>query len=92
MTNPGPSPWTRRRCNSQECAALIIWARTPNGKSTPVDAEPNPAGTWVLLPDPAGGHTPFAALAVDGPPDAERHMTHWATCKRAGQFGRRRTQ
>ena len=72
------------RCRSPHCDAPIRWLKTANGKSMPVDEEPNPDGNVqmgfiggeeiaIVLNDPADR----AAAQVAG---ATLYMPHHATC------------
>lgn len=68
-----------RRCRS--CDAPIIWARTINGKTMPVDAEPTEGGN-VLLEIRQGlmratVYPPDATL-ID--PDLTFRLSHFTTC------------
>jgi len=76
-----------QRCLSAQCGAQLIWAKTPKGKNTPVDVEPSPAGT-ILLVD-RGDRVPVAIVvkAVERDQHAGKlHTTHWATCPAAPAF------
>lgn len=78
------------RCRG--CGREIIWAKTDKGKNMPVDPEPAPNGTFVLLR--VGGelrarHYSVAmehVSEVDRP--QERYVSHWATCPDAQDFRR----
>lgn len=77
----------------RSCGAPVIWTVTSKGKRMPVDAEPNPAGNVVLQSQPEG---PPLAVYYSGkagaPPTAysprERHTSHFANCKQAGEWRR----
>jgi hypothetical protein len=72
-------------CNS--CSAPVIWARTTNGKSMPVDAEPTEQGNVELLPLVAGVRTPEAVVHPQHPLGAGPLRTsHFATCPHADQW------
>lgn len=60
------------------CGAQIIWALTPAGKPTPVDAKT----TRVALLRDNDGNPPKIEDAVDG------HVSHWATCPERDRFRR----
>lgn len=60
------------------CPAEIRWARTTNGKTIPLDAEPDPAGNVRLVDDVAHVIGPDPTLDPDD--DGVRYMPHHATC------------
>ena len=82
--------WPVSQCSAPECQAPIVWARTEQGKNTPVDAQPSPAGVWLLernvrLDQPAATYVAKAERAAhDGP----LHTTHWATCAKPNRYRR----
>jgi hypothetical protein len=61
---------TRVPCGGQTCKAEIIWGKTPEGKSIPLDPKPP---TYVLGED--GVAVRSAAM-----------VSHFATCPDARQF------
>jgi hypothetical protein len=61
-----------RRCRS--CSAWLIFAKTPQGKTLPVDAVPQKR--VVLEPDASG--TPIARVV-------DTYVSHFATCPNAAQ-------
>lgn len=76
------------------CGAEILWALTESGRRMPLDAEPNPAGAYTLIP-PSPRARPVAALtavrvAGEHHADEPRYMQHWATCPERDRFRRRR--
>ena len=83
----------RRRCpmaTCKSCGAPVVWAVTPRGKRTPLDAVTSPDGNVELLPD--------GSVRVLGPLDAEAarlagaelYLSHFATCPAAAAHRRRR--
>ncbi len=77
------------KCKS--CGADIIWARTMNEKSMPVDAAPNDDGNMYLMESPDPRDAPIVVSATsatlrafDPPLKAKRHKSHFATCPHAG--------
>jgi hypothetical protein len=67
------------KCKS--CGAEIIWAKTPTGKSMPLDAEPHPRGNIVL--DANGCTGPVRP--GDVPDLSVRYLSHFVTCPEANQ-------
>jgi len=72
----------------RSCNADVIWALGPNGKTMPMDAEPDPAGAWELRQIADG----LAALFV-APDDRDAgpyYTSHFVTCPFASQHRRSR--
>jgi hypothetical protein len=65
--------------NCRSCGAAILWVKTRNGKSMPLDAEPCPDGTLVPADD-------GRATSYTGP----RYKSHFATCPNAMQLRKRK--
>jgi hypothetical protein len=66
------------------CNAEIYWARTEKGALSPVDAEPDPEGQWVL----AMRGKELRVLKYDPSkhgPQWKRRTSHFATCAQADQ-------
>ncbi|MEV0843628.1 hypothetical protein AB0I55_29295 [Actinocatenispora sera] len=76
----GPPAYRTDRCRS--CNSPIWWARTPAGRSMPVDAVPSPTGTLQL-------HRTAHQLLADVVPAEQRpdagplYLSHFATCPSA---------
>lgn len=66
-----------RESECKSCKAGIIWAMTPAGKMTPLDAKPIRVVTMLLEQDP-----PKIEEAASG------YTSHWATCPTADQHRR----
>lgn len=73
-------PTLTSTCRS--CGAPIIWAHTPNGKSMPLDAEPDPTGN-IVLDDGTARVEPNQTLT------GTRHTSHFATCPHAETWRKR---
>lgn len=75
---------TTSQCRS--CDAPIVWARTVNGKSMPVDPEPTEGGNVELIPEPTG--SAVRAIVHGQPPlgAPPLHMPHHATCPDADSW------
>lgn len=83
-----------RQCRS--CGARVVWARTVEGKAVPLDADRNPAGNIVLLPDRGTGSRLAIYRRKGDPPidvilartsDADGPFTsHFATCPDRDQW------
>jgi hypothetical protein len=57
------------------CKAEIIWAKTSNGKMTPLDAEMVKGGEWIIVDGAAIKLSPMEmVLGQNG------RMSHLATC------------
>jgi hypothetical protein len=79
-----------------KCPAKIVWATSENGKKMPMDAEPSPDGSFVLVESPddgtllavfhkkAHGYMPSGEVRA-----AAKHTSHHATCPYADHFRRR---
>lgn len=59
------------------CPAQIIWLKTPNGKSMPLDAEPRPEGNVVIR----DGLAVVLKLAEFATAEKRRFVAHWSTCR-----------
>jgi hypothetical protein len=80
-----PEGFVVERYRTEECQAPIIWARTKNGRTMPVDAEPSEAGN-VRVYEVQG----FVHAHVVTDEEAERmrrdplavklRTSHFATC------------
>lgn len=73
------------------CGAEIRWAKTKNGKSIPLDAEPNSEGNVVF----EESDTAYGVAVVLGPAEAALArsrgmvwMPHHATCPKVVEFQR----
>lgn len=73
------------RCRA--CAEPIVWAKTADGKTMPVDAEPNPRGTLILTRTIDDHAT--VRMATAGDPQGLRWMSHFASCPAASKFRRK---
>lgn len=62
--------------NCKSCNAAIIWVKTVNGKTMPLDAEPV-GGTFLVESSQAGMQPTARAVAV--------RRSHFATCPQADQ-------
>lgn len=78
------------RCRS--CSAPVIWARTANGKTIPIDEDEIPTavkGAYVLE-EPADPREAPSAIYYSKAPLELRlanglHLSHWASCPNADQ-------
>lgn len=91
--------WKIARCRDAECGGPVIWAITPAGKNTPVDAEPTADGNVLL--SLANGHLnpgqpPVATVVNPAAPPFEGwgplRASHFATCPAAERFRSRRSR
>lgn len=76
------------RCAS--CQQEILWARTNNGKSMPLDLEPNDSGTMILVlrHGEAGGITVgcfYKGVEKALTRGEKRRTSHFSTCPNADQ-------
>jgi hypothetical protein len=62
----------------RECAAPILWAKTPNGVAIPLDREPSPIGNH-LLTGTLARKVPAAQLPIE---DQDAYNCHLDTCQR----------
>lgn len=70
------------RCRA--CSEVVVWAKTADGKTMPVDAEPNPRGTLILTREIDGQAT--VRMATAGDPQGLRWSSHNASCQKPGKF------
>lgn len=63
----------------KSCGAEIVWAKTPAGKSMPLDADPHPDGNVSLTP---GGALVLPADLVESGKKigSKRYRSHFASC------------
>jgi len=100
FTAPGAEPQAPRParggmlvCADPKCRADIYKPLTENGRTMPVDADPNPAGNLVWRQVDVEGrrewrmHVLGKSEKVD--PGTRRFMPHWKTCKSPEAFRRR---
>jgi hypothetical protein len=83
--------WRTTQCRDAECGSTIIWAVTPSGKNTPVDAEPSASGNIVLAGGEETSQTAPVAQVVDpaSPPLGgwgPLHTSHFVTCPAADRW------
>lgn len=75
------------RCRS--CGAAIIWAKTPAGKTMPIDAEPTPYGNIALVP--AGAIVLTKDLADQGRRIGSKlYRSHFVSCPHAAKHRKAR--
>ena len=63
------------KCRS--CNAEIVWVKTANGKSMPIDAQPYEDGNLALVDG--------MALVATEPKGSPLYKSHFATCPNAKQ-------
>lgn len=78
-------------CKEPTCGARIVWCKTEEGRSTPIDEEPNIEGRWSIDDsDPAkpmtAYHDPLFPKTRDQQLAMQLHMSHWATCTNRARF------
>lgn len=82
---PGP---VVSACRS--CGAPLLWVITDGGKRMPLDADPTPAGTFVVADRDRDAlrvsYVAPDALLIDDPP---RYVSHYATCPDADRWRKR---
>lgn len=77
------------RCRS--CQAEIIWAKTPRGKSIPLDAQPTTDGNVMVADGVAHVLAPDQlAVSLDLYSPDERFTSHFASCPFASEHRRPR--
>jgi hypothetical protein len=70
-------PDANQRCRT--CGARVLWVVTERGNKMPLDADPDPAGRFVL----ADGDPPLAVYVGEGSaarPGEGRYQSHFASC------------
>lgn len=83
---PGVPPlWGVETCRRRGCSGRVVWARTTSGKAIAIDADPDPAGTVVLVAAERFTAAPYARFLHteferDQVPLADRHTKHVNTC------------
>lgn len=65
----------------KSCEADVIWCETSTGKKMPMDAKPDPKGTFVII----NGKT-RVANDEDRRLRRDLHTSHFATCPDAGTW------
>lgn len=93
MANSNPTPDEPTAAEShpgvrtcRNCGAAIVWATTKRGKPWPLDAEPSPAGSWVL----SKGVVYYITNPEFGLSLVDRYVSHSASCPDAADFRRSR--
>lgn len=80
------------RCRG--CDAPIIWCKTSAGKSIPVDIDPIPRGTVILLEAPKHDDQEVGCLVLRKDdvvsPTTKRYRSHFAVCPNARQFRKKK--
>jgi hypothetical protein len=72
------------------CLAPIRWETSEGDRRIPLDPDPDPAGTVVLVPGKRGG---IRARVLNGgqlPAQETAYVPHWVTCPQGKDFKRRR--
>lgn len=68
------------RCKS--CGVALVWAKTIDGRTMPLNASPDPTGNIELV-----GGLVKVLRKTDPPPAPEnRYLAHFATCPAAQRF------
>ena len=65
----------------RSCVQPIIWTLTQRGKKMPVDAEPDPLGTFIL--EFRDGDEPTSVYVGNRDTDDDRYTSHFSTCPHA---------
>jgi hypothetical protein len=75
----------------RSCGAEIVWARTVNGKTIPIDVDPVEDGN-IELQDGAGAMPVAVYVKKDdgqlGLLASDRYVSHFATCPQAKEWRR----
>jgi len=84
-----------RTAECKGCRALMIWTTTDKGKKLPLNAEPDPKGTYTIDVTYHGGASPtyhavFVGLMNSEEFKGKRYVPHWTTCPERAQFGKKR--
>jgi hypothetical protein len=80
-----PRNYGRSKCRS--CEAAILWAVTTKGSLMPVDADPHPDGTLVLIDNHGELFVRHPSPMFDA--DKPLHRSHFATCPDAKEHRKR---
>ena len=79
---PDPS-----KCRSASCGASIYWVITADGKRMPIDANPDPAGGFVVtLKDDGSLHAEAFMGLLPEHAGRKRYTSHFASCCDADSF------
>lgn len=85
---PATSPTQPTPCEA--CEKPIFFATAPSGSPMPVDAAPRADGSAAVRCDASGSWRARILGAGDQlAPGEKKHMPHWVTCPRAGDFRKR---
>lgn len=79
--------------NCRSCKRRIRWVTMPSGKSNPLDADeigPEEIRRGGVVALEASGRARVLGAGESPPPDAELHLSHFATCPNRRRH--RRTQ
>lgn len=71
--------------NCKSCGAKIVWGKTVNGKSIPIDMYSLPESDKVLLIDRwnTGNNIPLIF-------NPQKHISHFATCPNSNQHRKKK--
>lgn len=69
----------------RSCGAPIIWARTPSGRTIPIDRQPTDDGNVRVTYDGHKAHAQVVGKPDLFTADEPRHTSHFATCPNADQ-------
>lgn len=79
------------KCRS--CGALIVWIKTPSGKSMPCDAQAKifkyKPGSDTKLVTPAGEVVSCEVVNTPKEADDFGYVPHWSTCNAPDKFRKR---
>lgn len=86
-----PTPGRVTLCQGDGCGRPIRWLFTEGGRRLPVDPEPHPAGTVVLVT--TDGRTLARVLTgAQLPAQEAAYRPHWVTCPASESFRGRQSQ
>lgn len=102
-TTPSAPPGRFRLAACGSCGAAIVWARTPAGKSIPLDPNPRADGNITMTGNTIdAGYGPAPEVAVHRNPSvpaapglfgtaaADRFVSHFTTCPQADSWRAKR--
>lgn len=73
----------------RSCRAEIFWAKTPAGKSVPIDKKPIVTGEYFILSRTIErGHTDFQMARAEAGDGKTHFQSHFKSCKTPAQFSR----